>query len=216
MLTTTRPTVIAAGITTFALTDMMLINRRKRSAFNAEQRSLYATRLLGAIETERAGLPLDDDQTLILNRERARVQAEERKKQRPWGKLIMGILTGGLKAEEGVEVAVVPTEAEILEKIGVTQANILESADGLRKGELSLEGAGQVEEVVGGDDELRLGESRIEGGGVLQAVEEKRREGERALEAVGVEGGMLDRVAEQAVEKAKGKGDWNWFNWRRS
>ncbi len=128
----------------------------------------------------------------------------------------MGILTGGLKAEEGVEVAVVPTEAEILEKIGVTQANILESADGLRKGELSLEGAGQVEEVVGGDDELRLGESRIEGGGVLQAVEEKRREGERALEAVGVEGGMLDRVAEQAVEKAKGKGDWNWFSWRRS
>lgn len=175
----------------------------------AEQRSLYATRLLGAIETERAGLPLDDDQTLILNRERARVQAEERKKQRSWVKLITGILTGGLKAEEGVEVAVVPTEAEILEKIGVTQANILESADGLREGELSLEGARPVEEVVVGDDELRLGESRIEGGGVLQAVEEKRREGERALEGVGVEGGMLDRVAEEAVQKAKGKGDWS-------
>lgn len=186
---------------------MILHNRRKRSAFYAEQRSLYATRLLDAIETERSGLPLDEDQTLILNRERARVQAEEAKKARSWGKSIKGVFMGGLKEEEGVELPVVPTEAEILEKIGVGQAKVLEAADGLREGE--LDGGPGVDE----NDGLRLGETRMDGGGILQAVEEKRREGERVMEASGVRGGPLDQVAEQAVEKAKAKG--NWFNWGR-
>lgn len=191
--------VVAAGITTFSLTDMILHNRRKRSAFYAEQRSLYATRLLDAIETERSGLPLDEDQTLIINRERARVHAEEAKKERTWGKTIKEILMGGLKEEEGVELPVVPTEGEILEKIGVNQCEILEAADELREGQLDgaqgVDGPGQ-------------GESRIDGSDILQAVEEKRGEGEGAMESRGVRGGPLDQIAEQAVEKAKAKGSW--------
>lgn len=186
---------------------MILHNRRKRSAFYAEQRSLYATRLLDAIETERSGLPLDEDQTLILNRERARVQAEEAKKERSWGTSIKGLFVGGLKPADDVDIHVVPTEAEILEKIGVSQMKVLEAADGLREGQLAGSQAG------GESDGLRQGETRMEGQGVLQAVEEKRREGERELEARGVRGGPLDRVAEEAVEKVAGKG--GWFTWRR-
>lgn len=195
---------------------MILHNRRKRSAFYTEQRSLYATRLLDAIETERAGLPLDEDQTLVLNRERARVQAEEAKKERSWGKSIKEIFVGGLKEEEGVELPVVPTEAEILEKIGVSQARVLEAADGLSEGELDgAQGAGEVDGPQREDenDGLRLGESTITGGGILQAVDEDRREGERVMEANGARGGPLDQVAEQAVEKAETKG--GWMSWGR-
>lgn len=195
---------------------MILHNRRKRSAFYAEQRSLYAARVVEAIETERAGLPLDEDLTLVMNRERARVQAEEAKKERGWGKSIKGILMGGLKEEEGVELPGVPTEAEILESIGVSQAKVLEAADGLREGALGgAQGVGENEGAQGADDTdgLRLGESTIAGGGILQTVEEGRREGEKMMEANGARGGPLDQVAEQAVEKAKTKG--GWMNWGR-
>ncbi|KAL2047739.1 hypothetical protein N7G274_000781 [Stereocaulon virgatum] len=182
--------VVAAGITAFALTDMILHNRRKRSAFYAEQHSLYATRLLDAIETEKAGLPLDEDQILIMNRERARVQAEEAKKERSWGKSIKVFLLGGLKQEEEEEVPeVVPSEAQVLESMGVDQTSILEAAKGKRP-------------IDGKNTERR------DGSGILQAVEGKRRKGEKVMEARGVEGGPLDQVAQEAVDEASSKGGW--------
>ena len=190
--------VIAAGVTAFALTDMILHNRRKRSAFYAEQHALYATRLLDAIEAEKSGLPLDEDQTLILNRERARVQAEEAKKERSWGKSIKGMLIGGLKQDEEAEKVSevsVPTEAQVLEMMGVDQRRILEAAE------------------EGGRGEGEIRERRRDGSGILQAVEDKRREGEKVMEARGVEGGPLDQMAEGAVEKARSKG--GWMSWGR-
>ena len=189
--------VIAAGVTAFALTDMILHNRRKRSAFYAEQHALYATRLLDAIETEKSGLPLDEDQTLILNRERARVQAEEAKKERSWRKSIKSMLIGGLKQDEEAEKVSevsVPTEAQVLEMMGMDQRRILEAA----------------EEGVRGKGEI--GDGRRDGNGILQAAEDKRREGEK-VEAGGVEGGPLDQMAEGAVEKARSKG--GWMRWGR-
>lgn len=178
---------------------MILHNRRKRSAFYAEQRSLYATRLLDAIDTEKAGLPLDEDQTLILNRERARVQAEELKKQRGWGKSLKGVFVGGLKEEEGGgrEVGKVLSEGEVLERIGVGKERVLEA----------VEGEGRAESTS---------EEGSEGGvarNMLQAVDDKRREGEQVLEANPVTGGPLDQVAEEAVEKVKNTG--GWLSWGR-
>lgn len=179
---------------------MILHNRRKRTAFYAEQHALYDTRLLEAIETEKSGLPLDEDQTLIMNRERARVQAEEAAKERTWGKRAKGLFLGGLKENESEATvpAVVPTEGQILEMIGVDQRRILETAE-----QGGRDGAGPGEEM--GD--------RRNGNGVLQAIEQQRREGERLLENRGVTGGPLDQVAEEAIEKVKEKGKGGWLSW---
>ncbi len=183
-------TVIAACVTGFALTDMIVHNRSKRAAFYAEQHSLYATRVMEAIEAEKAGQTLDDDQKLVMNRERARVRAEELKKERSWGKRAKGWLFGGLKKgdeEEGKTEMVVPSEGEVLSLIGVRESDVLERTR--REGE-------------------EKGEERRDGHGILEAVEEQRREGERLLEERGLRGGPLDRVAEEAVEKVKGSGGW--------
>lgn len=209
--------IVAAAITGFALTDMILHNRRKRSAFYAEQRAIYSQRLIEAIETEKSGMPLDEDQTLVINRERARVQAEEAAKERSWGKSIRGMLMGGLKGDEeegerGGKVAV-PSEEEILKKLGVTQTSILE-----RAAQADRDSAPKTTDLGHSSEE-----GRRDGTGILRAVAEKRREGERAMEAAGVRGGPLDRMAEgpvQAVggtihtaeEKAGSRGGWsNWW-----
>ena len=135
-ITDTSPgeTVLAGGIAAFALTDMILHNRRKRAAFYAEQHALYASRLIAAVETERAGLPLTDDQTLVLNRERAKIAAEEERKRASWWGGVKGVFVGGLKSElDGAEekggVALL-SEAEVLERVGVAPMEVLEAADG--------------------------------------------------------------------------------------
>lgn len=180
------------------MTDMILHNRRKRSAFYAEQHALYSQRLIEAIETEKSGMPLDEDQTLILNRERARVQAEEAAKERTWGKRIKGVFIGDLKTdEEGAtaENVVVPSEGEILQKLGVDQTSILERATQAdRDSGVNTTDSGNIRE-----------EGRRDGSRILQAVAEKRREGERAMEAAGVRGGPLDQMAEGAVQAVGGK-----------
>lgn len=206
---------------------MILHNRRKRTAFYNEQHALYSQRLIEAIETEKSGLPLDEDQTLILNRERARVQAEEAKKERTWRKRIRGVFVGGLKRDDDDDVveegrvaeggaSAVPSEGDILQKIGVQQTTILERAALADKEGGRVETAG----LAGGRDE-----GRGDGSGVLQAVRDKRKEGERAMEAAGVRGGPLDRTAEGAVrdvagkmqaaeEKVGSRGGWSWWGWK--
>ena len=48
-------------------------------------------------------------------------------------------------------------------------------------------------------------EGKRDGTGILQAVAERRRDGETAMEAAGVKGGPLDRMAEGAVRAVGGK-----------
>ena len=198
MLTIERTTVVVTAVGGFALTDMILHNRRKRSAFYAEQHAIYSQRLIEAIETEKSGMPLDEDQTLILNRERARVQAEEAAKERSWGKRIKGVFIGDLKTdEEGAtaENVVVSSEGEILQKLGVDQMSILERATQTdRDSGVNITDSGNIRE-----------EGRRDGSRILQAVAEKRREGERAMKAAGVRGGPLDQMAEEAVQAVGGK-----------
>ena len=192
-----------AGLGIFTFTDMIVHNRRKRSAFNAEQHRLYGKRLLEAIEAEKSGLLLDEDQTVIINRERAKVQAAEAAKARSWRARIKGAFLGGLKRDDdddddaaGAPV-VVPSEGEILQRLGVDPMTI-------------LEGAGQADRDPGPRTTTDSGSSSTEegkrdGSGILQAVAEKRRGGERAMEATGVPGGPLDRMAEGAVQAVGGK-----------
>ena len=181
---------------------MILHNRRKRAAFYEEQHRLYYQRVLEAIDVEKSGKPLDEDQRIVLNRERAKVQAEERARESTWGKRIKGVFMGNLKRDdEGGEsageqpVVAVPSEGEILQKIGVDQMAI-------------LQGVGQAEKdsrPKNADLDNGVEEGGRDGSGILQAVAEKRREGEKVMEAKGVKGGPLDRMAEGAVQAVGGK-----------
>ncbi len=83
---------------------MIIYNRRKRNEYYAEQTALLQSKLSAAITAERTGQPLDDEQVLVLNRERVRLEGEDRKKKKKeegsWSKWLFG----GLKAEEVREV----------------------------------------------------------------------------------------------------------------
>ena len=161
------PTVVVVAVAGLSLTDMILHNRRKRTAFYNEQHAIYARRLIEAIETEKSGLPLDEDQTVVLNRERARVQAEEAAKERTWAKRIKGVFIGDLKRdteegeEGGEEALVVPSEGEILQKLGVHQMEILERATARADKDSGF----KTTDPGDGRDE-----GKRDGSGILQAV----------------------------------------------
>ena len=172
------------------MTDMILHNRRKRSAFYAEQRDIYTRRLLEAIETERAGRPLDEDQAVVMNRERARVQAQEAKKQRTWGKTIKGFLFSDLKNEDVDPPPVVPSEGEVLDRLGVDQVGVLKAS----------EGKGRRDDTERPVEEPMAEQMKQSKGGVA-----------------GVLGGPLDHMADQAANDveskivSKAKGGWTSF-----
>lgn len=96
---TIHPTfsVVSAAVATYALTDMVIYNRRKRKAYYAEQAANRTATLLAAIENEKAGIELTTDQALVLNQERIRFREEERKREK-WN--WKGWLVKGLKAED--------------------------------------------------------------------------------------------------------------------
>ena len=201
---------------------MVVYNRRKRTAWMADQIRHNEELVTGAIANEKAGLPLTEDQELALNNERARFEAEERRKAKPGiGKWLLTPfegLVGGLKASESGEDEVVKEEGGgIVDRVGqrvyeVEQGMVDglqkvegEVADGVRRAERNLK------EAVAGN--LSSGGKQAEGG-VLAAVHEAGGQ---------PRGGPLDRMAEQAVESGKQKvekvkGGWgSWFGgkWRR-
>ena len=67
---------------TAGITDMLLHNRRKRNDWLAEQQAKSARDLADAKRAEMAGT-ITEDQMLLINRERAAVEAAEKKKNRP-------------------------------------------------------------------------------------------------------------------------------------
>ena len=173
---------------------MILHNRRKRAAFYDKQHAIYQTRVVAAIETEKAGLPLDEDQVLVLARERARVQAEERKKEQGWLKGLATMVTGGPK--KNMEPVVVPSEGEMLEKLGINSVEILEASAGKAKvnqrGEIEgVEETDLIKAVRQKRQEMGLGET-MGRADITVAAEERR-------------GGMLDRIGEQVVSDASAK-----------
>ena len=72
-------TVLAGGVAAFSLGDMIVYNRRKRKEFFAEQNKLLQERLVDAREAAAKGTA-DEDQMLLINRERAAEEAEQARK----------------------------------------------------------------------------------------------------------------------------------------
>ena len=184
---------------------MIMHNRRKRAAFYAEQHALYTQRLVAAIETEKAGIPLTPDQALVLNRERAKIQAEERKKEASWRRKVGNVFMGGMKKEtdappeqQGSIFAggSVPSEGDILETLGVDKVRMLEAAEGKGKGKIAGIPADEPEPTP-----------------VIEKIVETRREGERILEERGFRGGMLDQLGSNVANSARDRS--RWLNWGR-
>ncbi|MCJ1386498.1 hypothetical protein MMC17_009624 [Xylographa soralifera] len=177
-------TVLAGGVATFALGDMIVYNRRKRKSFFAEQHMLLEQRLAEARQAAANGTA-DDDQMLLINRERAADEAEEARKARKGPlSIVTGLFTTkGLKEEDN---------GDGLELLG---------EEGLRK-------MGEESSIIQPGGETTIQDQEVPRVSISHEVEEKRREGEQKLLVVRAKGGPLDQMAEQATAAAKSKGGW--------
>lgn len=202
---------------------MVVYNRRKRNAWMADQVRHNEELVTGAIANEKAGLPLTEDQELALNNERARFEAEERRKAGGIGRWLLTPfegLVGGLRSSESQEDEDVKDERReggggIVDRVGQRVYEVEEEmVDGLQKieGEVAhgvRRAERNLKEAVAGN--LSSGGKQAEGG-VLATVHEAKREASGRPR-----GGPLDQMAEQAVESGKKKvekvkGGWgSWF-----
>ena len=199
-------------VTVYALVDMSLYNRRKKKAYYADQYAFLQESLAAAREAAARG-EADEAQILLLNRERAAKEAEQAAKQRKgmWGSTKEWLLSG-MKKDEASEERV--NEGGVLSVLG---------EEGLMKmreepGEDKADDGGVLASVTTPTQESHH-ESHRNRGTILEAVEEKRREGEKALERKGVEGGLLDKLAQKAVEAGKadaGEAKRGWTSWLTS
>ena len=174
--------VLCWGLTLFALADMIVHNRRKKREYFANLAQERQKTLTAAIANEVAGLPLSEEQALIMNQERKRFSDEEERvrRRREWWQYlnVKRWLVSGLKRDDE------QTDQEVVE--GTVEPTGTETT------------ATHSEEPS---------ESDFTGhGGVLAAVEDARRAEEKQLEAEGVEGSMLDRMAARVAELGKGGG----------
>lgn len=168
---------------------MIVYNRRKRKAYFIDQARERQNTLVAAITNEKAGLPLSEEQAIIMNQERMRFNNEEarlRRKRERWEYLnVRRWLVSGLKSdEEQVDQPVVESDVQ----------SATTETTGSRPQEFS-----EPEPEPAGRE-----------GGVLAAVEDARRTGEKQLEAEGVKSSALDRMAARAAELGKGKSWWGW------
>ncbi|KAL8786765.1 MAG: hypothetical protein Q9213_002586 [Squamulea squamosa] len=196
--------LVAAGITIFSLTDMIMYNRAQHAVWHAAQQAIYDQNLQSAIAAEKAGRTLTEEEQNVLNRERMVLKAEaerEQRKKRGWG--ISKALFGGMDMgaedakEEKHEGGKILGNAEMEGRdylVGLVQQDGVEGV------------VEDVTEAIGGHGRL------------MTAIEEKKREGEKPIEEVNAlgeppAGGPLDRMAEGVAEKAK-SGWGSWFGGR--
>ncbi|KAG8529934.1 uncharacterized protein KY384_005415 [Bacidia gigantensis] len=201
-------TGICFFVGTFAIGDMLIHNRRKRTAFINEQHRIYSSRLLAAIETEKAGITLTPEQDLVLTRERANALAEQKKDQKRMRPKIRNFFMGGLKEEdrpgpapiptedreriEKLSEGKIPTEAEVLELLGVGSFDTLAALQGKRQADMDAGRKLVVSESVGP---------------ITEKLEETKREAEQEMntERGSSVGGVFDQMADNLVRRMKGE-----------
>ncbi|KAI9820170.1 MAG: hypothetical protein M1827_005792 [Pycnora praestabilis] len=196
--------IAATGLVTFfALGDMIVYNRRRRREYYNEARAQHATALIAAREANEKGIA-DEDQMLLLNRERAGTEAEQARSQKK------GIFRrtkdwffSGLKNDEEPQQQVGGTLAAVGDAVGQ---------------EVWKEGA--TGSTIETGDRL----------GILKMVDDKKAEGRgsdigtmgkaasqepKASQALGAsKGGPLDRLAE-GEQPSSSSGGWTSFLGRR-
>ena len=167
---------------------MIIYNRRKRKLYFEEQHRLLQQRLVEARAAFAKGIA-DEDQMLVLNRERAAEEAEAARKAKKgiWKSIKRMFSTEGLKQEQ----------TDPLDVLG---------EEGLRK-------MGGDSPVVG--EVVQAANEGPGSSGIIQAVEEKRRSREREPQSHGLEEGSLDRVGGEAAEATKARRSWtSWVTFK--
>ena len=166
---------------------MILHNRRKRKEYFDEQTKLRAQRITEARAAAAMG-QADEDQVLLLNQEQAKQESEETKRN-----------------QKGI---IKRTTSWIFSTDSLKKEDKGDTALGF-----SMRNEGAIQETKEEAAELVERTRKLpEESSILQAVEEKRREGERELQSRGIESGTLDKMAEGATSAAaqKSKG---WTGW---
>jgi hypothetical protein len=93
-------TVLTAMVATAGISDMVLHNRRRRNEWLAQKRAEELREVAVARQAMEEGVATQD-QVLLVNRERAKVEAAEAKRNRSGVfRRATGWLTGGLSKEE--------------------------------------------------------------------------------------------------------------------
>ena len=202
--------VIAFVVLSYAVTDMVIYNRRKRNAWMKDQIRNKEETVMAAIQNEKAGQPLTEDQELALNNEKARFQAEERKKAKggiikrlttPFTGLFAGMRSSGSEEEEALGTG--EGEGGLVDRVGQRVYEVEEEVmDGLQKAEGEVvqrvrRAERGLKEAVAGN--LGSGGKQAEQG-ALAAVHEASREAKEKPR-----GGPLDQMAENMVQSGREK-----------
>lgn len=185
----TYPLVFCFVGASFATGDMIMHNRRKRGEWLAEQQAKSARELEEARKAAATGIATQQ-QVLLLNRERAAMEAEEAKKS------AKGIFT---RMKETLFFSMSEEEQQG-GKIGAAARAAQEKAQ---------EKAQEIKQEV-------MPESN-QGSGVVRPVEQKvqdmKRSGAEAVEGVAQPfGGPLDRQAQASVDAVRHQTS-SWFSW---
>lgn len=196
---------MAGLVSAYGTLSLITYNRRKRDAFYADQMRTQQELVIAAIQAEKAGLPMTEEQQLMLNREKARFQAEEARNSKPgFLKRLVAPMTGGSEAvadyDEGKEVGPMENAEAEAEGQGETVG---------RKGEGMVQAVRHGERVV--EQALKeTAEGNLTSGGkeaeaaVLGGFHNARNGATSTLEIFAQ---PVDQWAEPATETGKQKGD---------
>jgi hypothetical protein len=120
--------VVAGSVTVFSLGDMIVYNRRKKREYFLEQQAKHAADLATARMAAESG-SADENQILLLNRERAAQEAEVAKKNRKGiFKSTLQYLYGNPEEKEAVAAAAAKNPSELVEGL---KEEALEKANNL-------------------------------------------------------------------------------------
>ncbi|KAF2769574.1 hypothetical protein EJ03DRAFT_327179 [Teratosphaeria nubilosa] len=176
-------TVVSGAVATAGITDMILHNRRRKSEWLAEQQAKTA-RDLAIAKRDLAADTANEDQILLINRERAAMEADLARQNKPgMFKRMTNSLFGGLEKEERRDgpVSAVAAQAE-------------SAVQGVR------------EQILGQDHDRSVVQA------VGEKMESNRRQAEKLYETAQPLGGPLDRQAAEATTAVSQAGR-SWTSW---
>ena len=202
MLTKRMHTVASGVIAAFAIGDMLMHNRRKRSEWLIDQQTKHRALIDEAKAQLSRGEHITEDQMLLINQEAVTLQAAELQKNKP------GIMSR-------VKSAVFSSVPDEETKGGELAKGVAEQAkEGFKQAEKKIEGLGIREAVEDKVEQARRvaeqGKQKVESG-----VEEVERRAGNVLQnpaIIKVVGGPLDREAQAATDKVKDAGK-SWTDW---
>ncbi|THW81516.1 hypothetical protein D6D18_08759 [Aureobasidium pullulans] len=183
-------TVISGVTASFAIGDMLMHNRRKRNEWLADQQAKHQVKINEARVAFNQGLA-DEDQILLLNQERTKVEAAELQKNRPG--MISRIFSSAPKEEQqGGNLGAAARAAAL---------NVQDTASAA---------ASEVQHSA------TAAKEKVKDLGIVKAVEDKVEEHKwQKPQTVGAEaviGGPLDREAAASVLAVQEKSK-SWTNW---